>query len=86
MTRVNELYDEVEKCAKHEAALAKKLAEKSINESTTNIEEQDEVTDTTIEEELPLQDILAEERRRYDSKQEYVYLLYNDLVKNVTKK
>ena len=49
-------------------------------------EEEEEVEDieekeSEIIEELAFEDILADKRRKYSAKEEFIYLLYNDILK-----
>lgn len=37
-------------------------------------------TDKIVEEELPFEDILAENRREYTAKEEFIYSMYNDIL------
>lgn len=36
--------------------------------------------DKIVKEELPFEEILAEKRRKYTAKEEFIYLLYNDML------
>jgi len=37
-------------------------------------------TEKTTDEELPFEDILAEKRRKYTTKEEFIYSLYNNIL------
>lgn len=49
--------------------------EDSYEEDVVSIE-----TDKTTDEELPFEDILAEKRRKYTTKEEFIYSLYNNIL------
>lgn len=62
-------------------------------------DEEEEMTDTEgedmfnnlegseiVQEELPFEDILAEKRRTYSIKEEFIFLLYNDQIKTFVNK
>lgn len=62
------LPDEMENNKKHKE-------EDLYEEDITSIE-----TERTTNEELPFEDILAEKRRKYTTKQEFIYSLYNNIL------
>ncbi|XP_017792632.1 PREDICTED: phosphatidylinositol 4-phosphate 5-kinase 5-like [Habropoda laboriosa] len=55
----------------------------SFDEEEEEIEDVEEESETT--QELPLEDILAEKRRKYNAKEEFIHLLYNDILKYFVK-
>lgn len=60
-----------EKCRK------KVISLESNSENEGEVEEMEE-KESEIIEELPFEDILADKRRKYSAKEEFIFLLYND--------
>lgn len=81
--------NEDEKCAKHEAKLAGERVQENVEKEDEfpilEEEEEEEVDENREEKELPLDNILADQRRKYSLKEEYIYLVYNDLINNFVK-
>lgn len=82
IVRAKEL-NEDERCAKHEAVLASRLA-KEIPDEVSSFDEISEKEDND-EANPPFQDVLAEERRGYTAKQEFVYFIYNNILETFLK-
>lgn len=60
----------------------------SYDKEEEKMEYSDDISDKFggTEDELPFQDILADKRRKYNAKEEFIYLLYNDVLKYFVKK
>ncbi|CAL1674674.1 unnamed protein product [Lasius platythorax] len=71
------------KCRKKAEFLAPRDETKD-EEHAKDLHEEEDVfsmeTDKIAEEELPFEDILAEKRRKYTAKEEFIYLMYNDVL------
>lgn len=61
---------------------------KKVISSVESFEEEEEVIEekgSETSEDLPFEDILADKRRTYSPKEEFIYLLYNDILKYFVK-
>nr|XP_033192474.1 uncharacterized protein LOC117158062 [Bombus vancouverensis nearcticus] len=67
-----------EKCRK------KVISLESYSENEGEVEEMEE-KESEIVEELPFEDILADKRRKYSAKEEFIFLLYNDTLQYFVK-
>ncbi|KAG7208859.1 hypothetical protein KM043_015044 [Ampulex compressa] len=78
------LYAEIlRKCRK--SVISSELYDQSevVEEEEEDVQEMynvEEVAEKIVEEELPYDDVLAEKRRKYTAKEEFIYLLYNDIL------
>lgn len=73
------------KCRKKPEFLAPRdeRSEDEEHEAEDLHEEEDVISmeiDKIAEEELPFEDVLAEKRRKYTAREEFIYLMYNDIL------
>jgi len=79
---VKALQEEIlRKCRKKTELLT--FPDETKNEHKEDLYEEDIAsieTEKTTDEELPFEDILAEKRRKYTTKEEFIYSLYNNIL------